>query len=207
MSSVQGLVNGLCAAGFLLEDDRRYLLGPAPDLLNRLAGRPLTDFVSQADLEALARRTSTVVTVAMRMGDAAVYIDSAGPIPPKLSFVAETLPRRSLLTTAPGKVLLAYSDDRDLRADLASAARTDPTAVDEFLEEIQTIRTRGLAYTPHHPIDPDVATLSTPLHRRGQPVAALSLMGPADRFEAKTAELGRILIRASRRWTARTESA
>ena len=32
-SSAQGLVNGLVSTGFLIEDERRYRLGPAPYLL------------------------------------------------------------------------------------------------------------------------------------------------------------------------------
>lgn len=44
-SSAQGLVNGLVSTGFLIEDERRYRLGPAPYLLVLISGQPVMSTV------------------------------------------------------------------------------------------------------------------------------------------------------------------
>ena len=78
VSSVQKLVDGLTAVGFLDEHDRRYALGPAPYVLALRAGLPPVQTVRHARLERLADRLGVPVLLAVRLGDDAVHVDRAG---------------------------------------------------------------------------------------------------------------------------------
>ena len=85
-SSIQELTNGLLARGYLIEEDRRFHLGPGPFILasraNMLAALSL-DHQFVADL---AERLGCTVLVGVRVGDAVIFTSLGTLIPngPKL---------------------------------------------------------------------------------------------------------------------------
>ena len=113
-SSVQELTNGLLARGYLIEEDRRFHLGPGPFILaaraNKLAALSLDhQFVAE-----LANVLGCTVLVGVRVGDAIVFTDFVGEESPSLTFVARTHARRPLYTSAAGKTLLANVPDDEM---------------------------------------------------------------------------------------------
>ena len=130
-SSVQELTNGLLARGYLIEEDRRFHLGPGPFILaaraNKLAALSLDhQFVAE-----LGKVLGCTVLVGVRVGDAIVFTDFVGEESPSLTFVARTHARRPLYTSAAGKTLLANVPDEEMYRllDLAEsrAGRRGPT--------------------------------------------------------------------------------
>src|SRR5689334_23704297 len=110
-SSVQELTNGLLARGYLIEEERRFHLGPGPFILaaraNKLAALSLDhEFVAE-----LSKALGCTVLVGVRVGDAMIFTDYAGEESPSLTFAARTHARRPLYTSAAGKVLLANVPD------------------------------------------------------------------------------------------------
>src|SRR4029078_4514114 len=95
-SSVQELTNGLLARGYLIEEERRFHLGPAPFILagrgNKLAAlSPDHQFVAE-----LAEPLDCTILVGVRVGDAIVFVDHVGDESPSLTFVARAQARRPL---------------------------------------------------------------------------------------------------------------
>src|SRR5271166_1507395 len=141
-SSVQELTNGLLARGYLIEEDRRFHLGPGPFILavraNKLAALSL-DHRFVAELANVLRCT---VLVGIRVGDAIVFTDLVGEESPGLTFVARTHARRPLYTSAAGKTLLANVPDDEMHRLLDLASPQQAGEVRQFLAELPEIRSR-----------------------------------------------------------------
>ena len=95
-SSVQELTNGLLARGYLIEEDRRFHLGPGPFILaaraNKLAALSLNhEFVVE-----VSKMLGCTVLVGVRVGDSIVFTDFVGEESPSLTFVARTHARRPI---------------------------------------------------------------------------------------------------------------
>ncbi|MFF4186367.1 helix-turn-helix domain-containing protein [Streptomyces sp. NPDC001691] len=174
-SSVQDLVNGLVSTGFLLEQHRRFRLGPAPHVLNLIAGQ-VVPRISQAELDELSRVAGTPVLLTVRVGLDAVYLARGGEDEiPRLVPLADGHFARPLLRTAAGRLLLAFTDETERRGLLDELARHDPEAVAEFRRALPTIRasrisrSEGLA-------DPEVSALAIPITDGPVVTGALALM-------------------------------
>jgi DNA-binding IclR family transcriptional regulator len=119
-SSIQELTNGLLTRGYLVEEDRRFHLGPGPFVLasraNKLAAMAL-DHRLVAELSTLLDCT---VLVGVLVGDAMVFTDYTGQESPGLTYVARTHARRPLYTSAAGKTLLANAPTRRCTASSTS---------------------------------------------------------------------------------------
>ena len=88
VSSVQGLINGLVSAGYLEEHDRRYFLGSAPYLLNRLAGRQPVSTVTHSDLEEIHEKTGLTTVLSIAVGQNIFYVDYCSS-DPRFAYLAE----------------------------------------------------------------------------------------------------------------------
>jgi DNA-binding IclR family transcriptional regulator len=185
-SSIQELTNGLLARGYLVEEDRRFHLGPGPFILasraNRLAALSLDhEFVAE-----LAKALGCNVLVAVRVGDAIVFTDYVGDESPSLTFVARTHARRPLYTSAAGKTLLAHVPEVEMHRLLDLARPEEAGQVRQFLAELPQIRNRGLAFNRGDTLD-DAFVVATPLLAPdGNLIAAISAaVGPsqADRLD------------------------
>jgi DNA-binding IclR family transcriptional regulator len=145
-SSVQELTNGLLARGYLIEEERRFHLGPGPFILaaraNKLAALSLDhEFVAE-----LGKVLGWTVLVGVRVGDAIVFTDLVGEESPSLTFVARTHARRPLYTSAAGKTLLANVPDDEMYRFLDLAGPEQAGEVRQFLVELPEIRSRRLAF-------------------------------------------------------------
>ena len=191
-SSIQELTNGLLARGYLVEDDRRFFLGPGPFILaaraNKLAALSL-DHRFVAELRKVLRST---VFVGVRVGDAIVFTDYAGEESPNLTFVARTHARRPLYTSAAGKTLLANVPDDEMYRLLELASPDQASQVRQFLAELPEIRSRRLAFNRGVTF-PDAFTVATPLLAPdGSLIAAISAAvdpADADRLDERGEEL------------------
>lgn len=197
VSSVQGLVNGLVAAGYLDEQDRRYHLGSAPYLLNRLAGRQPVATVSHADLETIHRRTGLTTVLSIAVGPNVFYVDYCST-DPRFAYLAENYLQRSLIRTSAGWVLLAGWEKRDLWAYLRGLAEPDLPLVDRFFAALPAIEDTGVCAAPGASEHGD--GVSVAVREQGRTVAAVGVISTADEIARRSAELASALTEAARSW-------
>jgi DNA-binding IclR family transcriptional regulator len=145
-SSVQELTNGLLARGYLIEEARRFHLGPGPFILASRANKLAALSLDHRFVVELSEILGCNVLVGVRVGDAIVFTDHVGDESPSLTFAARTHARRPLYATAAGKALLANVPDDEMYRllDLADPEQAD--AVRRFLAELPEIRSRRLAF-------------------------------------------------------------
>ena len=173
-SSVQELTNGLLARGCLIEEDRRFHVGPGPFILaaraNKLAALSLNlQFVVE-----LSKVLGCTVLVEVRVGDSIVFTDFVGEESPSLAFVARTQARRPLYTSAAGKTLLANVPDDEMYRLLDLTGPEQAGAVRQFLAELPEIRSRRLAFNRGVTLA-DACAVATPLLAPdGSLIAAIS---------------------------------
>jgi DNA-binding IclR family transcriptional regulator len=172
-SSVQELTNGLLARGYLIEEERRFHLGPGPFIVasraNKLAALSLDhQFVAE-----LGKVLGCTILVGVRVGDAIVFTDYAGEESPGLTFVARTHARRPLYTSAAGKTLLANVPDDEMYRLLDLAGPEQAGEVRQFLAELPEIRSRRLAFNRAVTFA-GASAVATPLARGGSLIAAIS---------------------------------
>lgn len=197
VSSIQGLVNGLAATGYLEERDRRYLLGPAPFLLTRLAGRLPVTTVSHGDLAALHEETGMTAVLAIVVGNDLYYVDYASS-DLRYAYLAEGFVRRSLIRTSAGWVLLAGMERRDLWAQLGALPPEDADLTGRFLEELPQIQRDGLAVAPG--LSAEANGVSVAVTEDGKTVAAVGIMGGHDEVDRRKKELAGVLSRHRAQW-------
>ncbi len=194
VSSVQKLVNGLVAVGYLDEEERRFVLGPAPHVLTVRSGRIPIREVGHADLAALSEAADCAALLAVRVGDSAVYVDWAGTDEPFDFALSRTL-RSGLPNTAAGRVLLAYLSERE-RREVVGALGDDMRAVG-LLEECERIRAQGYATLDAGHVMHAMAAVAVPVLERDRVVAALALAAPAEDVTARLPDLVALLRRRS----------
>lgn len=194
-SSLQSLVNGLVASGYLVEQGHRYFLGPAPFVLSLMCS-PLAARIRHDELVRIHQEVQRNLLVGIQVGDALVYIDQVGD-GPMVEYLAYTHHRRPLLTTATGKIILANLPSRDLQTLLTEFSRYNAAIVEEFLVELPSIRTSGLAYN-HGTTMPDLYAVATSLRDAdGQFIAGICVNGGreiADQLDV----IGKELLQAIR---------
>jgi DNA-binding IclR family transcriptional regulator len=117
-SSVQALVDGLIAAGYLVEHDHQISLGAGPFVLTLLGNRAASVGFTHHMLEHLHRE------------------------------IGHSIPagRRSLYATASGKIILGELSQREMDAFLLAAPPDEQDDVNTFLRELPGIRATRLAY-------------------------------------------------------------
>ncbi|MGE0220453.1 IclR family transcriptional regulator [Mycolicibacterium sp.] len=200
ISSIQGLVNGLVAAGYLDEYERRYRLGGAPYLLNLMAGRHLVTQVGHAELEAVNADTGLTALLAVVVGQGVFYVDSCSSSP-RYDYLAEKLVRRSLIRTSGGWVLLAGFNTRDLWSYLSTLPEGDEPVVERFLAELESMQRSGVCAAPGLS---DVADgVSVAVRENGRTVAAVGVVGPHDEIRSRRDELVSLLEDHRRKWERR----
>ncbi|WP_116201355.1 IclR family transcriptional regulator [Amycolatopsis circi] len=200
MSSIQGLVNGLVATGYLDEHDRRYSLGPAPFLLVRLVGRPTVTTVSHEDLEALHEETGMTAVLAIMVGSDLYYVDFASH-DPRYAYLAEGFVRRSPIRTSTGWILLAAMENRDLWPQIGALPPSDAELVERFVQDLTRIRAEGLVAAPSASTEAD--GVSVAVVEDGRTVAAVGIMGSHTEVANRKDELIKVLGQHRREWQSR----
>ncbi|GAA1659098.1 IclR family transcriptional regulator [Mycolicibacterium murale] len=197
LSSLQGLVNGLVAAGYLDEYDRRYRLGGAPYLLNLMAGRHLVTTVGHRELEAVHADTGLTTLLSVVVGQGVFYVDSCSSTP-RYDYLAKNLVRRSLIRTSSGWVLLAGLGRRDLWSYLGTLPAEDGDLRERFLTELEVIQETGVCAAPHIS---DVADgVAVAVREGGRTVAAVSVVGPHADIRGRRDQLIDLLTAHRQRW-------
>jgi len=211
VSSMQSLVNGLVATGFLDRSGSRYFLGPAPYVLTRQARQNTARLVTHGDLTNLAEDGGYTVLFAVRIGDDAVTIDEAGH-QPLLEYLARTRQRVPLLTASVGKVMLAALPDDELHSYLRRSSR--PDLADEFLGELASIRQTGVSVSvwPDPPPggDPEGKTgvVATVVRDHdGHVVGAACIGHDFEHFKRHLGPMTQTLLRHVRHWEMRPDEA
>ena len=203
VSSVQGLVNGLVATGYLDERARSYTLGAAPYFLNLLAGRGAVNRIEHSDLEQLHEKTgSTSVVLAVAVGSDVAYIDHVST-DPRTAYLAERFVRRSLIRTSTGLVLMSDWPSRDLWAYLETLGRDDQARNVRFLDLIDEIRETGMVVLPDVAEDPDLDGIAIAVRERGRVVAAVGVVGPRAELGPRRDAIVEALRAQARVWESR----
>ena len=199
-STIQGFVNGLLAAGYLIESHHRYHLGPGPYILTLRANQLPARTVRHADLLELAEETKLSVLLAVRVGDHVVYVDEVGDSPP-VRFIAKSRARRPLLETASGKVMLADMPEPELHHFLRN--HPNQGAVSHFLADLDSIRQTGVARNLESQISGGSAIATRVDDAQGNLLAAVALIGTAEEVRPRFDELELVLRKARADWAQR----
>lgn len=183
-STVHRILGELTALGYVAQDAgtglyrptlRTWELGTAV-----VADLPVKQVASGA-LHRLHEQTGETVSLVVRSGDDALYLDKlVSPRP--IRFTTRVGSRLPLPLTAGGKALLAASDDGDevVRRVAARPDLAHHLDVARALDELTVTRERGYAIATGVPGLVGVA--AAVLDRDDEPVAALSVSAPTDRL-------------------------
>lgn len=204
-SSVHGFIQGLLAKGWLYEDQRRFFLGPAVYGLTMASGHIRAGLVTHDDLAELYREARVPVFLGVQAGDHLIYISEAGS-DDAIGYEARSNIRRTLLSTAGGKALLALRPQAERDAYLRRRSREEPELVDRFINELPAISKTGFA-TNINATSTRFGIGTTIRNRQGEAVASITLVGPASVLQPKTAKLSKILLKYADTWSQRSLSA
>ncbi|WP_326761692.1 helix-turn-helix domain-containing protein [Streptomyces phaeochromogenes] len=203
-SSVHGFIRGLRAKGWLYEDNRHFYLGPAVYGLTLVSGHIRAGMVTQADLDALHRDTGMTVFLGVEASDHLIYIGESGT-DALTGFAARSNIRRTLLSTAGGKALLAAQPDAERDAFLRRQQSENAELVSVFLSEFADIdKSRIATNTRHHGAQLALATVVR--SRAGDRGAAAILVGRTTAMRPREAKLGKTLLKHVDSWTQRPVS-
>jgi DNA-binding IclR family transcriptional regulator len=200
------LLSTLEARGFVMRqsDSPLYKLGWA---LYELGSNVVRDVdlsrVARPYLDKLAAQTNESVLLGILDGESVLYLDR-GEAPSGLQMRANAGRRGPLHATASGKILLAYSPDPVLLANLLAhplerltkATITDP---DALRHDLAQARQQGYA-TCWQEGEIGLSSVAVPLHDyRGAVVASLTVAGPASRLTTRTLQSHLVPLHAARR--------
>jgi len=175
-------------------DTRRYSLGPASLALGQayLANLDLRK-VARPCMIRLVEATRETVTLSVRLGEARVYIDQVAPqVEVAMSVnLGRAFP---LYAGASSKAFLAFLPEAEQESYLS--ALTKPTVIDpEALhDELTTIRKRGFARS-FGERQAGAGSVAAPVFdHTGEPVAVMSVAGPAERFRGEADQAAKLLL-------------
>jgi DNA-binding IclR family transcriptional regulator len=199
-SSVHGFISGLLANGWLYEEQHRFYLGPAVYGLTLASGHIRAGLVTHEDLVALEQETGVAAFLGVQAGDHLIYIAEAGS-DHVAGFEARSNIRRTLLITAGGKALLADRSEAERESYLRRRGAGEKDLVDRFLEEYEQIKKTRIATNVHR----GRFAIATTVHNQaGDPVASITLVGPAPEVQPRVKKLSQILLRHVDLWSQRT---
>lgn len=200
VSSVQGLVNGLVATGYLDEHNRRYVLGSAPYLLNRMAGRQPVSTVTHTDLSHIHEQSGLTTVLSIAVGPNIFYVDYCSS-DPRFAYLAENYVQRSLIRTSAGWVLLAGMDKRDQWAYLRGVEDAERPLIDRFFATLPQIEQTGVCAAPNASEHGD--GISIAVRENDKTVAAVGIISTHEEISSRRDELTAILTDQARQWSAR----
>ena len=203
-SSVHGFISGLLAKGWLYELDHRFFLGPAVYGLTLASGHIRAGLVTHADLLALHEATGLPVFLGVQAGDHLIYIAEAGS-DAVAGFEARSNIRRTLLVTAGGKALLAERPAAEREVYLRRRSADESELVEMFLDEFEQIKKTRIATNVR--LSGTRFAIGTTVHNQlGEPVAAITLLGPTAQVQPRLKKLSDVLLRHVDSWSNRVVS-
>jgi DNA-binding IclR family transcriptional regulator len=201
-SSVHGFIRGLLAQGWLYQVQNRFYLGPAVYGLTLASGHIRAGLVTHEDMVALHEETGVAVFLGVQAGDHLIYIAEAGS-DPFAGFEARTNIRRTLLATAGGKALLSVRSVHERDAYLRRRGPEEAELVDKFLADYAETQKTGVA-TNYGRGNSRFAIATVVYNQAGEPVSAVTLVGPATEVQPRKDELSKTLLRHVRSWSKRS---
>jgi DNA-binding IclR family transcriptional regulator len=198
-SSIQELTNGLLATGYLVDGGAGgFVLGPGAFVLSLHAtGLPLRR-VQHEELERAQERVGLPLFVGVRVGDDQVFVDQAGE-DVLMDFVSATHPRRPLLITATGRIILAFMSGPERNEFLRRMDREQPDAVAAFVEELVELREQQIAYNPGETVPGRYAVATPLIDPEGTFLAAICAVGGQE-VAGRLTDVGETLRDAVSAW-------
>lgn len=200
--TVHRLLQSLQVRGYVRRSpSRKYALGTGSLRLGDAAQRALARSARPV-LAELVALTGETANLAVLEGDDVVYVAQVSS-PHTLRMFAEVGRHVPPHSTAVGKVLLAAMPaERALavirRTGLSPRTSATITEEDAFLGELELVRDRGWAADEQEQ-ENGVRCVAVPVGHPGRTVAALSVSGPADRFQGAASDgLVETMTRAGR---------
>ncbi len=184
------LLTTLRAKGMVVQDPKsgHYGLGPACFHLMSSITNGTAGFIFEATdaLERLRDATSETVAVHVRAGKSRICVKEL-PSPHVIRYIAGVGVAEEIHTGSAGKVLLAFMPEAErdrLLTDLPLHAKTPNTItdVDALRAELRRVADAGVAYSFGERVVGAVGVTAPITNRAGNALAALSVIGPADRL-------------------------
>jgi DNA-binding IclR family transcriptional regulator len=201
-SSVHGFISGLLAKGWLYEVEHRFYLGPAVHGLTLASGHIRAGLVTHADMDALHSETGLVVFLGVQAGNHLIYIAEVGS-DDIADYAARSNIRRTMLSTAGGKALLAARPSAERAVFLRRNAIDERPLVEKFLNEFDEIK-RSRVATNVRLSGTRFSLGAAVKNLAGEAVAAITLVGPTVEVESQAGRLGAILLRHVDAWAKRS---
>jgi IclR family acetate operon transcriptional repressor len=207
---VHRILNTLRGQDYITIDPvtRRYMLGPAALELGLTFLRHIdVRDIARPMLEELSAKTQETATLSIRSGTHRLYIDQ---VTPSREVKMTVVLGRSFPLHAGGssKAILAHMEADEIRSyvseiglePLTESTITDP---DRLLEDLARIRHVGYAASVNER-QAGAASVAAPVFdHSGGPVAAISLCGPAERFQDEADDAAALIVEAGRQLSER----
>ena len=205
-SSAHDLMSSLARLGFLNKtDENRYRLGWRLVTLSETL-LATTELRKEAHpvMEDLAAQYQETIHLAVLDDTQAVYVDKLEGRQAVRVELTSLGARLYAHCSALGKVLLAYSDEKEVKRIIQVAGLprfTENTITDEedLLQNLTKIRKQGFAYDLEE-ILPDLCCVAAPIYEySGNVIAAISMSIPAFRFRRSQSEFRDGVMRAGKK--------
>jgi len=202
---VHRILNSLRVSGYIALDQetRRYMLGPAA-LAVGLAFLRHVDVrdLARPALKELSDATQETATLSIRTGWQRVYIDQVTP-PREVKMTVRLGPAFPLHAGASSKAILSHMPQYEIDwyiSNVPLEALTDETISDpdDLVEQLSVIRRLGYASSVGERQSGAASVAAPILDHDGVPVAAMSLCGPAERFQDTADHAADIVVKACR---------
>jgi IclR family acetate operon transcriptional repressor len=191
MPTIHRLLRSLVVQGYVRQEpSRRYAIGPRMIRLGESASRMLGSWATP-HLSELVDRFGETTNMAMRDGDAAVYVAQV-PSPQSMRMFTEVGRSVMLHCTGVGKAIMSLASDDEVAATLERTgmpARTEHTITkpEKMLNELASVRERGYAVDDAEQ-ELGVRCVAAPI--AGLPFhAAVSVSGPSSRVTLDEVEI------------------
>lgn len=189
LATVHRLLGTLAGRGYIRQDpdSRKYLLGPSVLKLREPYTR-LFGVWARRHLQELSEVSRETANLAVLDGNHVVYIAQVAA-PRKLRMFTQVGNRVLPHASAVGKVLLAFGprDDAERIIERTGLPRRTATTITDprrFFAELDQVARQGFAVDAGEEED-GVRCVAVPVFVVGQPVAAMSVSGPAPRLESR----------------------
>lgn len=206
-SSIAALLRGLASAGFVVQSEGVFRLGPSAfglgsALLEARRRFQSSDLVREAMRRLAERSGETVLLAVLDTGaDMLTYVDVVESRN-AVRFAVSVGDRRPLYCTAGGRMLLATTSEADLASYLGHLKPQHLTSKTEtnkrrLAEAIAAARASGVAQTVDQAVDGVTGTSSAIRNAAGTVVGALIVAAPSSRSQDRGAELAVLVLEAA----------
>lgn len=183
-SSVYGFVRGLEAEGYLKEGEAgRFVFGLGAHTLLASQATSLVELAAPV-MNTLGKRLGETVTLAVFLDHELTYVHSV-PSNQRIGYNPEMHTRRPLWPTSAGKILLAATDDPNLKSHVI---KSEDLNEEGFYAEIESVRRNGYGLNIGETVA-DVSAFAVGLKIASSLAAAITVGGPNVRMRPHIEEI------------------